>query len=255
MDAAYSQSPIPLLGHLIRPGRTWHSCRGSHWLLWRLLLSPPWPPTRNLSILLVHRHAPGPICAAEHVPHPFLVSETVLARATYFPSMLFIWSKTTETWSKTAWAVKDWLLQETRGSLWQKYKLTKISAMMVKSAHDRQLFPHLKIYAPVADSPRIQGECTPTCPDFPEPRTSEEAAMFTPGNIAPLFFLRQRKTPGRLQPFHLGFLKGAVVVPFLPQFSQWPRPEAGDCSSISLHNAQTNSHRTCKWKTSPTSIC
>lgn len=91
---------------------------------------------------------------------------------------------------------------------------------MVKSAHDRQIFPHLKIYAPVADSPRTQGECTPTCPDFPKPRTSEEPAMFTPGNIVPLL-LRQKKTPAGLRPFHLGFFKGAVDVPLLPQFSHW----------------------------------
>lgn len=50
--------------HLIWPGRTQHSCRGSHWLLWRLLLPPPWPPTRNLSILLGHSHTPGCVCAA-----------------------------------------------------------------------------------------------------------------------------------------------------------------------------------------------
>lgn len=147
--------------------------------------------------------------------------------------------------------MKDWLLQETRGSLWQRYKLTKISTMMVKSAHDRQLFPHLNIYAPVADSPTIQGECTPTCPDFPKPRTSEEPAMFTPGNIVPLL-LRQKKTPAGLWPFLLGFFKGAVVVPVLPQSSQWQSPEAGDCSSTSLHNAQTSIHRMCRCKTSPT---
>lgn len=159
-----------------------------------------------------------------------------------------------------ACAVKVWWLQQSRGSLWPRCKLTKLSPMVVQSAHGSQLSPLLKMQLMVLPEFKVNSRLP--VQTFPGPGALEDQGKSINNvNIrkvsASVFFLGEKITWENLT-FQLGFLKLSAVVPFPSAFSQ---PMAKPLGRRQFKHwppqcpMKTSSNTMCSCKISPTSIC